>query len=54
MCIGGPVVERNGASSKTVRNSAMMEAFRMVTSKSGSAAVEDGAGLCQVVDGAQC
>ena len=47
MCIGGPVIERNGASSKTVGNSTMMEAFRMVASKSGSAAVEDGAGVAQ-------
>ena len=45
MCIGGPVIERNGASSKTVGNSAMMDAFRMVTSESGSAALEDGAGV---------
>ena len=44
MCTGGPVIERNGASSKTVGKSAVMEAFRMVTSESGSAAVEDGAG----------
>ena len=41
MCIGGPVIEWNGSSSKTVGNSAIMEAFRMVTSQSGSAAVED-------------
>ena len=45
--IGGPVIQRNGASSKTVGNSAMMDAFRMVdvTSESGSAAVEDGVGV---------
>ena len=42
MCIGGRVIERNSASSKTVGNSAMMEAFRVVAS--GSAGVEDCAG----------
>ena len=45
MCIDGPIIERNSASSKTVGNSAMMEAFGMVTSESGAAAVEDGAGV---------